>query len=442
MDFLTVTTSAIFRSELEYTLTKYEWPHSIELTDYPGVIMVHKKDTSYQFHSIRDFLYGILYYSSLKNLTHHPIENPKNLVVNYETSVLTYVRNHSILGVLYKQTVFRNYFHKIYNYGLYFRHASNKILRTMWFPVFAGMPLSAKPDPLKEATFFAHDLGHFILPDRLCLFDGNYDTELLKHMYTNFRLLGKSVTIVLNEMIGMHHLKDAGFNPDDKPFKLYQILIKTNMKEIFRASFDYFCFLKKDRLKNLIDPNAENKEIIWGEFDARFDPVASRGREWTESNFDHMLADADGHRKWWKVAGSFASELEIKTVEGLIDEIGDGDLFEYVWKNEIMGLFNGNVDVIDHEIQKKKIIKRVVINNLFPLVKYNMRIDDIVECIKSNCISDEMYEVTKDKITVLLQRLCRMSKISTDECETWKELFVMIPTNLIKKKEGKQYYNG
>jgi hypothetical protein len=476
MDFLSIIASNEFCPELEHTLKEYDWPHKIEsaedLTDnlskiidkytergfkimklepdnLPKII-VFKKDIKYEFTTIKDFLTTILYYKQPKNLTHWPIPNPDNLVTNYKAGVYDYLLTHPTLKHLCQHPVFKNFFHKINNYGLYFRTATNKILRTAWFPPTAGIPLTQKPDNLKEDSFFLHDLGHLINPDLIVAFNSEYPTELLKRVYVNFRLLGEAITVTLCEMYGMDILQKAGCNPSDKPYALYRILCHSTLKELFRATFDYFCMLEKTKLMNLIDKAIHNRGTIWKEFDERFDPVAFRGREWTESNFEHLKLDSANHAKWWSVVCQYAKELELVTVEDTIQnlkletsmsdtELNDR-LFENVWTTVMEPIFNARpTPIISERSRQQKVIKRIVLNNIFPLVKHNIDVNVILNTIDCNTDPDYIYSKTKTRITSILDDLHRKKLITTDQLETYKELYIMIPTNLIKK-EGKNYY--
>ena len=251
-----------------------------------------------------------------------------------------------MLRHLLNHEVFNRYLTWVNNFGTFIRFSENKVQRLYWNPAInAGIPLTAKDkDPVYELVFLLHDFGHFLLPDLVFTNEDLEKSELGKKVYINWRLLGESITVVLNEMLVDDFLKDKSEFKEmltleyDKPYKLFQILKNINindlewLKNLFWSSYLYFCKLDDTGFTNLIDKSYPDWENIWKGFNERYHPVAKRGREWTETNFDRIIDMAEEYGKWWKVVKGFKNELDFKTISECIPKQDIPSLSDYsIW---------------------------------------------------------------------------------------------------------------
>ena len=293
MDYFHITAPQKFINEIKKILTYYDYRFDLEECTSDKIIK-HLKTGDREYDSIEEFLLKGIFYGKKKTLHHYRIDNNSDSVVNFDINPLNIIENNAILLHLMEHKIFREFLRRVYNYGTFIRFSENKVQRLYWNPPFnAGIPLTAKEkDPVYELIFLMHDYGHFLLPD--LVFTGKLTDEKAKKIYVNWRLLGESITIVLNEMLVVDFLKDKDEFKEslkigyDKPYSLYQILRKDNLKEIFWASYLYFCKQDKSGFEKLLDLSTIDNNRVWDEFNTRYVPVSVRGREWTETNFERL----------------------------------------------------------------------------------------------------------------------------------------------------------
>jgi hypothetical protein len=444
-------------NELTELMTYYDFKHKIELDD-EKTIRKYDKDSNLKaaYQSVQEFLLNGIFYKTKKNLVYYPITNMCNKVVTFDTSPYDVVKQNPTLYKLFDHVLFRNYLTMVHNYGTFFRFAENKVQRLYWNPALnAGIPLTPKEkDPVYELAFMMHDFGHFILPDLIFIGDSTDDTA--KKFYVNWRLLGESITIVINEMLLIDYLKDTpefmatlkiGY---DKPYKLYRILHKDNIKKIFLASYSYFCSANGNGFLNLIDKSIDGWKEVWDEFNSRYKPVSLRGKEWTETNFDNINSVSKDYQKWWSVANSFHNELKLQTIECFYDgspfEYDEGltiahtdenimdELFSYVWDYKLKPLLTATQrpEFIDANKRSVLAFKRYMVGNLFLLTKYDLDTKEIVERL-NKCKSSEDFKPIMNQYKKHVMQLYESKHISMNEYHNYKNIYIMIPPNIISK---------
>ena len=408
------------------------------------------------YSSIKDFLQSEVFYKNKKNLHFYPIENKGNEVCSFDIGPADIVNGHPLLRHAMNHTVFRRFITQIHNYGTFIRFSENKVQRLYWNPPLnAGIPLTAKEkDKVYEGIFLMHDLGHFLLPD---LVPTGETDALSKKIYVNWRLLGESITVVLNEMLLVDYLKDtAEFKQMltldyDKPYKLFRILKPINLSNeadlyrLFRASYRYFCVLDDTGFMNLIDKRNTNWQEIWAEFDARYRPVAMRGREWTETNFNNVRHMAMDYAKWYDAiqCWEFNRLLNFQMIGDVVpgnDALSDNNsimelLFDRVFKKLLVPLFldDTTIPLIDNKSRKMLSFTRYMIGNLFLLIKeecwdeYKVILNKLVAL----CPSD--LPKIKEDYQKCVEHLYQTNRISINEYLNYRNIFIMIPPNILKK---------
>ncbi|XWV25823.1 hypothetical protein QJ857_gp1261 [Tupanvirus soda lake] len=418
-----------------------------------------KKNGITNYSCVEDFLLGEIFYKNKKNLHYYSLPNPNNEVCNFETTPMTIVENHPLLKHILDHPVYKRFIIKIHNYGTFIRFSENKVQRLYWNPpINAGIPLTAKEkDPIYELIFLMHDFGHFILPDIVPTGETN---ENSKKIYVNWRLLGESITVVLNEMILVNYLKDkVEFKQMmkldfDKPYKLYQILKpidlsnELDLHKLFYASYLYFCVRDPSGFLDLIDRDKNsNWAMIWNEFDQRYRPVAERGREWTESNFENIRVTSKSYEKWYHSIVQFKHFLEFKTIDDLplnTNESMDNlqimnNLFEYVFTNTLIPLFfNHSNTIYLPDFVKMKSFIRYMIGNLFLLINFETTFENfmsVLNRLKCMTITDIDQQITdiKQEYKIAVKKLYDYNLITINEYHNYKNIFIMIPPNIMKK---------
>jgi hypothetical protein len=466
MDFYDLTISQEFVTEVTDLMNFYDFKYDIKPIPN-GKIIRKKKSGLMEYKTVEDFLLGEIFYKNKKNLHYYHIVNPANTVCNFDISPYDIVSKHPLLKHMMNHSIYKKIIFKIHNYGTFIRFSENKIQRLYWNPPLnAGIPLTAKEkDPVYELIFLMHDFGHFVLPD---LVPSGETNAITKKIYVNWRLLGESITVVLNEMLLVDYLKDKEeFNnlitiDFDKPYKLYQIFRRLNLSnkndlyKLFHASYLYFCILDNHGFIELIDKeNNTNWEQIWSEFDNRYHPVAARGRDWTESNFDNIAAMAKDYEKWYNVVKPMKHFLELKTIYDLNifaqqnEKIGDitdiqimDILFINAFENTIVPLFSETLTetsqniLYEPHLRKLKSFIRYMVGNLFLLVKHDE--DSAYKFfVKLNCmdtinLDKQMADIYSNYLKIV-EEFYLQKKISMNEYHNYKNIFIMIPPNILKK---------
>jgi hypothetical protein len=433
-------------NELHGIMKWYDYKYNISYdVDISNENIVRKKSNeSIKYIDLEDFILRGIFYKNKKNLFHYPLENINNSVVNFDLNQYNIVKSNPVIKQLLNNNVFDRYIKTITNYGTFIRFAENKVQRLYWNPSFnAGIPLTAKDkDPIYELIFLLHDFGHFLLPD--LVFTGTC-SSLHRMVYVIWRLLGESITVMLNEMIVVDYLKD--FNEFkqklkldyDKPYKLFQKFKKFDVNNrgdiynLFNSSFKYFCGNNPNGFINLL--NGQSDDLAeWIEFDKRYRPVSLRGKEWTQMNYTNIESMKDSYKKWFKHVEPFCEELGLVTIDDIInklnfDENSDEDMimesmFNYIFETVIEKLFltNCDIDLIDENIRKEKAFKRYFIGNLLLLVNYDIDIGDLINNLKNG--STNIYQQH-------VKNLYETNKLTLNEFHNY--IYTMIPPNILKK---------
>lgn len=452
-------------NEIKNILKYYDYKHTVTISD-ENVIKRIKTSETLEYKNIEDFLLNGIFYKKKKNLHFYPITNPNDEVCNFDTGPLDIVFSHQLLKRMWDIPLFKRSLSRVHNFGTFIRFAENKVQRLYWNPTInAGIPLTEKKDkdPVYELIFLMHDFGHFLLPD--LVFTGN-NSCLHKKFYVNWRLLGESITVVLNEMILVHCLNYAQEFHDllklgfDKPYKLYRIFKhidltdKEMVKKLFKASYRYFCVQDPSGFLDLIDKDKNpDWEVIWKEFNSRYRPVSIRGREWTEANFDNISSMANDYKKWFACIGPYTSNLDFKTIEDVIpkglksENLDDNEimdyLFWYVWNDLLYPLFydDREIKLLEKEERRTKSMIRYIVGNSFLLIKFGSvpehRIQNYLFILDNRATSEKQkYLLVKDMIAVYKKEVLSLyerGKITANEYHNYKNIFIMIPPNILRK---------
>lgn len=441
-----------FKEEIEKLMKLYDFRFTIKNISENKIIY---KTNSYD--TIEDFITNSIFYKNKRNLYYFPLENPDDKTVNLDISLMNIIENNKVLSRLLNHEKFSRYLKYCARFGIFFRFSDNKITRLYWNPTLnAGMPFSPKEkDPMYELVFFLHDVGHFLLTD--LIFTGHKIDKYSKQIYVLWRLIGESFTLTINEMLCVDYLKDFEEYKSqqklsyDKPYKLYQILKPHSFRELLYASCLFFCLNDKSGYDKLIDVTNPKHLEIYEDFLKRYDPVSKRGKEWTNMNFDNMVVMKDDYIKWYSKIQEFDEELEFRTIEEFYDyyteEKNDIQILDHLFTYafyKIDNIFNNytKISKICDKYRKVKAFKRLIIGNLFLLIKHKCEsVNYFVEEIKKLPMSSEgNMEHTDEIISLLIKKyeeevknLYDQKKITFNEYNIYKNIYIMIPPNIISK---------
>ena len=450
-------------NELHDIMKWYDYKYNVSFLSNPcydmNVIIRKKASGEVQYKNLEDFILNGIFYKTKKNLHYFPQKNREDSVANFELNQFDIIGSNPVLKHLLDHNVFAKFIKIITNYGVFIRFAENKVQRLYWnLPFNAGLPLTAKEkDLVYELIFLLHDLGHFLLPD--LVFTGN-TSELHKKIYVIWRLLGESITVTLNEMIIPNYIKDfEEFKQNlkldfDKPYKLFEkftkpdnyITDKNYLYDLFYGSFQYFCAGNSSGLISLLKTEDKESEE-WKEFDKRYRPVAERGKEWTQMNYDNMksLIGTDNYKNWFIFCEQFTDELGLQTIDSIIEKLNISNdssdekimklLFDRIFITLLEPLFisSESVNLIKEEKRSSKAFKRYFIGNLLLLVCHDIDISELVTELYDNVITKQKMDYLIKMYQKHVETLYKIGKISLNEFHNYKNIFTMIPPNIIKK---------
>lgn len=431
-----------YKKDVEGLMSLYDFRYSINEINEDLIIVGNKK-----YDSLEDFILGSIFYKTKKNLFYFPLGNPENKTVNLNISFLDIIRGNDVLKKLLENKSFKSYLTYVNNFATFFRFSTNKITRLYWNPSLnAGIPLSAKEkDPMYELTFLLHDFGHLLLTD--LIFTGNVHDSHAKQIYVLWRLIGESFTVVINEMLCVDYLQQFSEYKSqqkldfDKPYKLYRIMKSHKIEDLLFASCLFFCLNNKSGFDALVDVSTEKNKKIYDDFLVRYNPVSKRGREWTEMNFDNMVVMKEDYKKWYSNIEGISSDLEFVTIEKFYDHVKETQysdmeclkfLFEFAFE-KISQILNPikESDEVNNEYRKLKAFRRLMIGNIFLLIKYDCDCtNEIINNLKLEKFDiSKMSQIYGDEV----RKLFLQKKISANEYHIYKDIFIMIPPNILSK---------
>lgn len=463
METFTLKASRALFEELEQIFHYYDFKYDLIPSDEGETAVIQrimKDGTTRECDGIEDFILRGIFYKRKKNFYHFPLVNANEKVANFDLDPWDFFSNNPVLKTLLENPLLCNYITQVYNSGIFFRFSENKVQRLYWNPPFnAGLPPTAKErDSMYELIFFLHDWGHFYLRD--LVFTGIVDDLLAEIIYVFWRLLGESITIVLNEMIVVDYLKDTfefksrlklGF---DKPYSLYQHLDKKDLKKVFWASALYFVLQNSSGFEALLDLDDKQAKTAWEEFDTRYYPVSKRGREWTTTNFTRMKEMGTDFQAWWNVIEKTRDLVPMETIEQYYTEFcssstGTCDfdvlklLFERVWNSLLRPLFTREVPVeqslnerISNSQRKIKAFQRFMLGNIFILVKNQRNYESLLQMVMNLQDDDHLdsnMKLIEENYQAQILECYQAGEITCNEYHNYKSMYIMIPPNILKK---------
>jgi len=323
------------------------------------------------------------------------------------------------------------------------------------------MPLTPKPDKdvAYEYIFFLHDCGHHLLLD--LVFTGKRIDPVSRMKYVIWRLIGEGTTFAFMEMIVVRFLsgftgyKYAKVHEPDHPYRFFKLLEKKNeaIRKVdhvllHRASCLFFTRvdpLAFDKLLGDIDQLDSEERRVYDGFMNRYQPVAERGYEWTSGNFDNLVGMAGDYRKWFESIKDDTRDLrQFRLIEDF-DGIGETkqEIFDEMFRiscDEHRGALassNGiQTSIINSNRRKNMIFKRMMLGNLLLLSKKNIRIHGFLERIRASDPdkdNSEMIEKLRDDYASAVDTLYEEKRITCYEQKIYRELYITIPPNILKK---------
>lgn len=270
-----------------------------------------------------------IYYKGLTDLKFRPVKASR--AIDFSIDVYDFLTVHPhYTNTLARQCGLFNVFINVINTGIYFRSPFNRRLKNYWCPgLNSGLPLVPKSDDIHEATFMAHDFGHFGLPD---LISTGRTSALHRLVYITWRMLSEAVTMTLADMAFVDTLvhsditydyrkraiyplfqdlridlplsppvsTDASAEDADKKEQTRQELYRSNLKRVIYANYRY-CLLGDDSEYKSMLAAAGSSEDNLQNFKDKYSAFFMEDFRWTVANYENTCRHADYLRPWWQM---------------------------------------------------------------------------------------------------------------------------------------------
>ena len=431
-------------------------------------------------HSSRDmvisaFLKQRVHYKTLLNLKSEP--QPQVMrAIDFSIDVADYVANHPIYN--HSQVIeygFRNLIDHVLNSGVFFRAAHNRRQANYWSPgLNGGLPLTAKADPIHEATFMAHDFGHFAIPD---LVYTGHDSLLHRRAYIGWRMISEATTMTLADMLLVDGLSKSGVEYDFSKRRIYPLFQNlnidlsepstrlVNLKKIIYANYKY-CLLGDDSMyAEMLPQGRETPSLI--EFKKKFSPFFVEDFRWTERNYENMVARSEEMSRWWNDLERLRqlphvehvmsidnfldqiSKLKPNALHGSTVEFVDA-IFDIVFESKVKPVLNLQPPALLEPSQRlykgfsKWIIAQLAITSKYYFLSESTQLRDnilsyISELADGRMTIENVHHV-RSMFEEYLRCLSQKNLISHDDEKTYAELYPLFdPFYVNYDKEAAEY---
>lgn len=217
--------------------------------------------------------------------------------------------------------------------GVFFRAAKNRREKIYWWPgLNAGIPYTPKRDPVHEATFMMHDLGHFLLPD--LVFTGD-QSPTLRRVYIAHRMISEAVTLVLADMVFVDVLRRSGVDYDWTRRHAHPLFAATGvdlrdpevrlprLRELLAANVAYCLYGDDSRWRALLARAGAGDDPLL-DYQRKYAPYFVEDLRWTARNWEGMVERADEFARWWEGSAPLRAlgDLDLETLDDFAAAIG------------------------------------------------------------------------------------------------------------------------
>jgi len=287
--------------------------------------------------ALSGFIRDRLHYASRKDLAHWPLKPHATIEFGLDPADFVAANPYFAAGAgcLYGAALTR-----VLNQGIVFRSPANRREVNYWLPgLNAGLPLVAKRDPCHEATFMAHDFGHFLQPD-LVFTGSDFDVSPAgRRIYVAYRMISEAVTMMLADVLLVHHLATCGaFDYDWTARRIYPLFAATHadlpaaggdaalatLEAVVRANVAY-CLRGDDAPWRALFTDAAAGAAALAAFKEKYTPFFIVDYAWTASNIASCAARRDYFAAWWADVAPLrrlAPDLLLLTIEEFAEAAG------------------------------------------------------------------------------------------------------------------------
>jgi adenylate kinase family enzyme len=331
------------------------------------------------------FVRDHVHYRKPKNLHHFPLQLQR--VVDFGATVEKFVEKNTYFTLPEVQRFgIGHMLGAVLDQGIFFRASANRRQLTYWLPSLnAGLPLTAKADPVHELTYMMHDLFHFRMPDLTPLHRpmdvAPEEAAELRSIYVAYRMMSEAITIVLADGVFIEALQRSFAlapelaNYDFAKRRIYPLFTATGLlkefapdagktvsqrvailRKLLYANVQYVLKGRDGAFRELLaenpDCDAELANEVLNGYKAKYSPFFAEDYRWTMQNHDHMVDHGDKLAQWWTQVGPIRSSITCESVQdfrtalnnftlgaGEDDDLGDDmvdKIFQFVFERDVV----------------------------------------------------------------------------------------------------------
>lgn len=343
------------------------------------------------------------------------------------------------------------YFQQVVNQGIFFKAASNRRERNYWLPgLNAGVPLTPKKDSVHEATFLAHDLFHFLMPD--LIYDGS-NTEGSYRCYVLSRMLSEAMTMVMADMVYVDTLKQSGITYEYSSRRIHPLFKpEVALRDQLHANMRLALFGDESGYKKMGIP-----EDALTAFLDKYAPFFEEDYRWTAANATSMAQRSAAITPWaqWVRGFNDKYELGLWFVGDVSDMLSAGDVSDEALSEALFELFftkrlfggkppNHRLTAVQQEAQafRRWLLGQLCATFVYDAVPLSKAVRVACEPLLAAAEDPQARSEAKALFNSYISALCGLNLIQFDEASTYKEIFPVFPPFYVNYDADKNNYAG
>ncbi|MCB0329274.1 MAG: hypothetical protein KDD70_06415 [Bdellovibrionales bacterium] len=416
--------------------------------------------------TVAEFIRDRFYYKNRIDLTFAP--QGQEATVDFGNSVEEFIRSNPYMSDPSLEAVgLTSMFRRVVNEGVFFRSAKNRREKNYWFAALnGGLPFTPKRDPIHEAKYTVHDLGHMDILEPV--FSGKNSPELAR-VYCAARMMSEAFTLVEADMIFPHALAEGGVQYNFEKHQAYPLFRslgidlkdpdnrKANLRKIFYANARYCLTGDDSEYRKLLGDSTEGREAL-EKYKSKFMPFFVEDYRWTERNWENMTTRGDEFAKWWSMAQPIRDAVApgLLSVEEFADAIRHrpGDLvdqvFEHYFEDRIVPAFTVGDEYAPRGKQLAAGFRRYMMGQMAILARYDFAAGaeqlqkDISDSLIRHYSDISLAEVEQLRAHYdrFVDRLTASNLITTDDAATYKEIYPLFDPYYVFYDEGTSFYEN
>lgn len=349
------------------------------------------------------------------------------------------------------QSEIRPFFQQVLNQGIFFKAAGNRRERNYWLPgLNAGVPLTPKKDSIHEATFLAHDLFHFLMPD--LIYDGS-NTEGSYRCYVLSRMLSEAMTMVMADMVYVDTLAQAGMEYDYAKRRIYPMYrLDASLRSQLHANMRLALFGDASGYRDLgVEPD------VIESFMDKYAPFFEEDYRWTAANAQAMAQRRSAITPWAKwvkclndkyqlglwFVGDVAKDLnaEHATDEALVEKLFDMFYEQRLFKGDPPARAE-SVEYQEAQAFRRWMLGQLCATFVYDAVPLSKAVRNACEPLLDAADDPKVRAEARALFESYISALNGLNFIQFDEASTFKHIFPVFPPFYVNYDADKNNYAG